>query len=330
MWAGSLPLRPPPTPARHVARFRLRFLLQEFDLPPGPTVIGRSLECNLTIEDPLVSRQHARIVIADDQATVDDMGSRNGVRVNGVQIKGPTGLRDGDRVRIGTQDFVFCRVDPAGRGHSKTTGVLRLCAKCRLPYPREMVACPNCEATEQTDEETLSGSFGAENQTAWSVQLLVEALERALTLGRVSDAERIVKRATTQVEELVAAGGVVEPKALAPLAVQAVATTLATNDPTWVLWVIDVYRRASRVPPVDVIDRVAEAATKHAGIVLGALDALLLHLGDSVRSATDGEVEALARLEQVRRAVREKAAARGEVSGAGGESDTTGEWPGPS
>jgi hypothetical protein len=306
-----------------VARYRLRFLLQEFDLALGTTVIGRSLDCNLTIEDPLVSRQHARIVVTDDDATVEDMNSRNGVRVNGVQIKGPTPVRDGDRVRIGTQDFVFCRVDPAGRGHSKTTGVLRLCAKCRLPYPREVLACPNCEATEQTDEETLSGSFGTENQTAWSVQLLVEALERAITLGRVADAERIARRATAQVEELVAAGGVVDAKALAPLAVQAVATTLASNDPTWVIWVIDIYRRTSRVPPVEVVEQIAEAATKHAGTVHGALESLLAHLSQTVRSAKDGEIEALARLEQVRSAVQESAAARDEA-------EATGEWPGPS
>ncbi|HEX3345823.1 MAG TPA: FHA domain-containing protein, partial [Polyangiaceae bacterium] len=215
-----------------MARYRLRFLLQEFDLPRGITVIGRSLDCNLTIEDPLVSRQHASIVVDDGGGSVEDMGSRNGVRVNGLQVRGSTPLRDGDRVRIGTQDFVFCRVDPAGKAHSKTTGVLRLCAKCRLPYPREMVACPNCEATEQTDEETLSGSFGTENQTAWSVQLLVEALERALTLGRLTDAERIARRATAQVEELVVAGGSIDTKALGALAVQAVGTTLATNEPT--------------------------------------------------------------------------------------------------
>ena len=306
-----------------MARYRLRFLLQEFDLALGSTVIGRSLDCTLTIEDPLVSRQHARIVIAGDEATVEDMASRNGVRVNGVQIKGATPLRDGDRVRIGTQDFVFCRVDPAGRGHSKTTGVLRLCAKCRLPYPREMLACPNCEATEQTDEETLSGSFGTENQTAWSVQLLVEALERALTLGRVADAERIARRATAQVEELAAAGGVIDAKALAALAVQAVATTLASNDPTWAIWVMDIYRRTSRVPPLEVVEHLAEAAAKHAGIVSGSLEELLMHLSQAVRSAKDGEIEALARLEQVRRAIQETAASRG-------ESETTGEWPGPS
>ena len=304
-----------------MARYRLRFLLQEFDLPRGLTVIGRSLDCNLTIEDPLVSRQHARIEVDDEGGKVEDMGSRNGVRVNGVQIRGPTPLKDGDRVRIGTQDFVFCRVDPMGKAHSKTTGVLRLCAKCRLPYPREMVACPNCEATEQTDEETLSGSFGTQNQTAWSVQLLVEALERALTLGRVGDAERIVRRATAQVEELIAAGGAIDTKALASLSTQAVATTLASNDPTWLLWVIDIYRRTDRVPPSEIVDRIAEAAPEHAGVTHGALESLLEHLGSSARRASPDDVEALTRLEQMRQLLAEKSR---------DPSDVTGEWPRPS
>jgi FHA domain len=304
-----------------VARYRLRFLLQEFDLPRGLTVIGRSLDANLTIEDPLVSRQHARITVDDDGGSVEDMSSRNGVRVNGVQIRGPAVLKDGDRVRIGTQDFVFCRVDPLGKAHSKTTGVLRLCAKCRLPYPREMAACPNCESTEQTDEETLSGAFGSENQTAWSVQLLVEALERALTLGRVGDAERIVRRATAQVEELIAAGGAIEVKAMTALSQQALATTLASNDPTWLLWVLDMYRRTDRVPPLEIVDRIAEAAPEHAGVVHGALETLLTHLGASARRAVPGDAEVLARLEQMRRLLADKSR---------DPSDVTGEWPRPS
>jgi hypothetical protein len=311
-----------------VARFRLRFLLQEFDLPRGITVIGRSLDCNLTIEDPLVSRQHASILLDDEGASVEDMGSRNGVRVNGVQIRGPTPLRDGDRVRIGTQDFVFCRVDPAGKAHSKTTGVLRLCAKCRLPYPREMVSCPNCEATEQTDEETLSGSFGSENQTAWSVQLLVEALERALTLGRVGDAERIARRATSQVEELVASGGSIDPKALGALAGQAVATTLATNDPTWLLWALDMYRRTNRIPPAEVVERVAEAATEHRTVVRGGLGTLLRHFEGSARSPSPAEVDVMARLEQLH-AVLESSPG-GSVGEASDASEVTGEWQPPS
>jgi hypothetical protein len=323
----------------------LRFLLQEFDLPRGITIIGRSLDCHLTIEDPLVSRQHARIVIDDGGACVEDMGSRNGVKVNGGTIRGSTPLQDGDRVRIGTQDFVFCRVDPAGRAHSKTTGVLRLCANCRLPYPREMVACPNCEATEQTDDDTLSGTGSLEGRNAWNVQLLVEALERALTLGRVSDAERIVRRASAQVEELVTAGASVDPKGLAALGVQAAATTLASNDPTWALWVVDVYRRTGRVPPVAVTERLAEVASKHRSLLHGALGDLVAQLGTTARTASENEVDALARLEQLRRQLDTGTSmppatpvANGPASGphradradpSASATEITGEWPRP-
>lgn len=286
-----------------MARYRLRFLLQEFDLPRGITIIGRSLDCHLTIEDPLVSRQHARIVIDDDGAYVEDMGSRNGVRVDGQIIKGPTRLADGVRLRIGTQDFLFCNVEVAGKAHSKTTGVLRLCANCRMPYPREAPSCPNCEATEQTDEDTLTGvgpSEAGHSTRAWSAQLLVEALDRALALARLQDAERILRRATAQVEEVVAAGGQVDVASLASLAERAAATTLATDDATWALWVLDIYRRTALVPPAEVVERLAEVATRHRSLVLGAITSLLEHLGARGGRPSQRSMDALTRLEQVR------------------------------
>lgn len=271
-------------------RYRLRFVLQELDLPQGGTIIGRSLDCHLTLEDPLVSRRHARIVVDETGARIEDMGSRNGVRVNGAPIRDPVVLRNGDRVRIGTQDFVFCCVDAGGRAHSRTTGQLRLCASCRLPYPRELLACPNCEATEQTDDDTLTGS-GRSTAHAWNVQLIVESLERALKLSRVADAERLVQRAIAQIEEVITTGGSLDAGALAALAVQASATTLASGDPAWAHWVIEVYGRIRRVPPLDVIERLAEVATKHAVVIRDALDHLLRRLETGPARPADGTLE---------------------------------------
>jgi FHA domain len=297
-----------------LVRYRLRFVLQELDLPQGGTIIGRSLDCHLTLEDPLVSRRHARIVVDDAGARIEDMGSRNGVRVNGAVIREPVALRNGDRVRIGTQDFVFCCVDAGGRAHSRTTGQLRLCANCRLPYPRELLACPNCEATEQTDDDTLTGS-GRAAAHAWNVQLMVESLERALRLSRLEDAERIVQRAIAQIEEVVLAGGVLDAGALAALSVQATVTTLASGDPAWAHWVLDVYGRIGRVPPLAVTERMGEVAAKHRQLVRDALDELLARLevgpSPSAGGVADGppralepvvpdDIEALARLRELR------------------------------
>jgi hypothetical protein len=278
-------------------------LLQEFDLPRGITIIGRSLDCHLTIEDPLVSRQHARIVIDDAGASVEDMGSRNGVRVDGVTIKASTPLSDGMRLRIGTQDFLFCNVDQPGKAHAKTTGVLRLCASCRMPYPREAPSCPNCESTEQTDEDTLTGvgaSEGSNAARAWSAQLLVEALDRALALQRLQDAERILRRATAQVDEAVSSGAPVDAASLSELAMRAAATTLAANDATWALWILDIYRRTALVPPAEVVERLAEVATRHRTLILAGVTALLEHLWGRMGKASQRSIDALSRLEQVR------------------------------
>jgi hypothetical protein len=240
-----------------VARYRLRFHLQEVDLQRGVTFIGRSEECEVTIEDPLVSRRHARITYEGDQVMLEDLQSRNGVKVNGKPIKGSHKLVDGDRVRIGTQDFVFCLVQLKTDRRSKTTGVLRLCAQCKAPYAREMISCPNCGAVEQTDEETLSGAFGAQSQYSWSVQLLIEALDKALGLGKVSDADRILRRATALLEERIAAGGNVQPTQLAPLAVAAEKICSEMGDPGWGAWIALFCVRAGVYPPATVTDPLA-------------------------------------------------------------------------
>ncbi len=283
-------------------RYRLRFLLQEFDLPRGVTIVGRSLDCHLTIEDPLVSREHARITIDDDGARIEDLGSRNGVRINGLIVRGPGSLHDGDRVRIGTQDFIFCHVDSGGRNHAKTTGVLRLCAKCRLPFARETIACPHCQATEQTDEGTLTTN-SEDYRATWSVQLIVEALDRALALGRLSDAERIVRRAAAQLEELTSAGGALDAQSIDSVAAKAAELALAADDPTWAHWTIDLYRRSTSVPALEVTDRLAEAAVRHPMALREPLVCLLDHLHASEVAGSHDEVEALTRLDRTSRLI---------------------------
>lgn len=224
-------------------RYRLRFLLQEFDLPKGETLIGRSAECHVTIEDPLVSRQHARILIDGEEATFEDLGSRNGVRVNGVPVKKSAPLQDGDRIRIGTQELVFCRVG-ASAISNKTTGFLRYCAHCRLPYPQELAACPACGATEQTDEEeTLSGQFGASSKHAWNVQLLLEVTERAVSLGRKEDAASMYERARSQVEERLGRGGSVFATEISDLVSTAAHVSELSEDAALLNWALKLHVR---------------------------------------------------------------------------------------
>lgn len=258
-----------------MSRFRLRFHLQEIDLRAGVTTLGRSEECEVTIEDPLVSRRHAQITVDGDEVRVIDLGSRNGVRLNGRPVEGSALLEDGDRVRIGTQDLVFTRVVPraVGGNGTRTTGVLRLCAQCKLPFARETTSCPHCGASEQTDEDTLTGNFGNESQHSWSVQLLLDAMDKALSMGRVSDADRMLRRATGLFEDRIASGGKVEPDQVAQAAVVAVAICQATKDASWGTWIPSFYARAGFYPPAKVSSRLAALVATYPEIapLVGAL-----------------------------------------------------------
>jgi pSer/pThr/pTyr-binding forkhead associated (FHA) protein len=79
----------------------LRIGHRRFVLSPGVNTIGREPNCAVCINDASVSRGHARITIKDDQATLEDLKSKNGTQVMGEAIKGPTILKDGDEVEFG-------------------------------------------------------------------------------------------------------------------------------------------------------------------------------------------------------------------------------------
>jgi pSer/pThr/pTyr-binding forkhead associated (FHA) protein len=92
----------PPTRALLVAEGRRHVI------PPGGALIGRSRECDVVLADANVSRRHAEIrPAAAGTWTIADLGSTNGVLVNGHRISGLESLRPGDRIALGTADIGF-------------------------------------------------------------------------------------------------------------------------------------------------------------------------------------------------------------------------------
>ena len=93
---------PPPQPAL------LEWDGGRYELHSSTTVIGRSSECDLRIDDPNVSRRHAEIRRAGAAYTLIDLESTNGTEVNGQRIR-ETSLMDGDEIRFGTSRIRFER-----------------------------------------------------------------------------------------------------------------------------------------------------------------------------------------------------------------------------
>jgi DNA-binding winged helix-turn-helix (wHTH) protein len=98
--------------ASSAPRFRLVLDTREVQLLEGENVIGRDPVAALWIDHPSVSRRHARIVVQQGKATLEDLKSKNGTHVNGKAAQGRVKLADGDEVRIGPETMVFRAAAP--------------------------------------------------------------------------------------------------------------------------------------------------------------------------------------------------------------------------
>jgi len=98
----------------------------------GPLVIGRADDCDLVLRDADASRHHAEVRRAGAEVEARDLGSKNGLRVNGAPRRGPVILREGDLLELGQTAL---RLEPGSAprtpGDSESPG-----GASALPPPR--------------------------------------------------------------------------------------------------------------------------------------------------------------------------------------------------
>ncbi len=86
-----------------MSSFLLKLGDMRFPVRLGETLIGRSPYCSIVLADARVSRQHTAIRLTAAGLCIEDLGSRNGTRVNGKLLREKSTLRAGDIVQIGDQ-----------------------------------------------------------------------------------------------------------------------------------------------------------------------------------------------------------------------------------
>lgn len=234
---------------------RLRYLAHDLEVPPGEFLIGRSPDCQLSLDDPLVSRRHAILVVHPDAVFIEDLASRNGILVNGKRIQSPTRVSDGDQITVGSQVMTLVGVPGSEPGHREAN-----------------TTAPNRRATHGPEVITLSGidneelaASTAESQAhpppvespdkrVSSLALIGGLAEKALAMGRAEEAERILTRSLREVLVKARAKEEVRPELAEKAAFYASRLAQATGRGLWVDFIFELYGLLGALLPAKLVD----------------------------------------------------------------------------
>jgi hypothetical protein len=238
-------------------RFRLRYQAIDFLLGEKPFVTGRESQCDLVLDDHLVSRQHASFCVLGDAVELIDLASRNGVTVNGKTIQGAVLLQPGDRVRIGSQELLLVR-EAQARPEYGTTELVR-CPTCGsfLPIGQE---CPKCRAGADAASSHAHKPRAILHADA-GVGGAVLA-DKALSLGRFEEAERLL---APRLSALLASGAPpddAEHAALKAATVYALKLAEGLHKPSWVDYPFELYAAARVLMPAETIEELYRVAAR--------------------------------------------------------------------
>jgi len=265
--------------------FRLRHLQHNFELGHGEFVIGRSAECQLALDDPLVSRKHALLIVGAEAVVIKDLSSRNGVVVNGIKIDGSRSLLDGDSITIGSQEMtlVSWQRDPSSLDRRRT-GSQTLSS---------IVPAHLKESPSEQDRDT--------SKRVDSFPLLSTLADKALALGRPEDAERILATLLSEILTSLQEGRTFNTDIVDQAALYGVRLAAGTAKGSWVDYVVELYTAVKRPCPGPLVDELHSVLRKTGNVDLAALRSYLELLRDQVSAYGPAERFLVQRIEGLER-----------------------------
>jgi class 3 adenylate cyclase len=99
----------PPEPSHHLLLPGRAGAPRSIGIVARPLVVGRLPSSDLPLTGMEVSRRHCSFELVQGLVVVTDLGSTNGTFVNGERVQGPTTLRDGAEIRVGTHTLRYIR-----------------------------------------------------------------------------------------------------------------------------------------------------------------------------------------------------------------------------
>ena len=274
-------------------RFRLRYLQHDLELNEGTFAVGRNASCQLSLDDPLVSRRHAIFELHGLAVTIEDLNSRNGVIVNGHRIDAKVSLNVGDRILIGSQELTLLAARDGAANVTGGGGVGKMTLpKMKINTPSS--AFPAISSVDSDPEPSMV-------RRADQFKLLSGVAEKALAMGKAGEAERLLASALADVIESTRAGRPLPPTLVDQAAKFSAKLATATGKGGWADYVIELYAAQKRPCPAHVIDELYNAMRKVTAVDLNRLRGYVAMLRESLPRYGPAERFLFQRLEGLER-----------------------------
>jgi len=248
-------------------KYVLRYNQQELELPVGEFLIGRAATCQLSLDDPLVSRNHAALMVSQDGVVLEDLGSRNGVKVNGQRISGSHKLINGDVISIGSQELRYV---------------------IRRDVPSDtlvQVSTANSPATQRVATFGLMGILA----------------DKALALGKGEEAERLIAPLLQQYLGDLEGGRKAEAETLQRACDYALRIAATTSSGEWLDYIFRAYATTRKPCPAELVDQLYDVLRKVKSPTLTALRSYLAVLRSEASELGPAERFLVGRLEGLER-----------------------------
>ena len=198
----------------------------------GEIVVGRATDCDIVLDDALVSRHHAKVTVRREGVFVEDLLSANGVYVNGMRVPRMQKLYDGDRILLATRELSVFEL----RSDSYPPSEARL---TRDPLP----PVGSAAVTGQANPFSVIGSMA----------------EKMIDAGRITDAEHVLEEHMSTVLDGARSALVVPDNVSESAAHYALRFAVLRRHGRWVDYAVELYMRARRAMPGPVVDDLCEA-----------------------------------------------------------------------
>jgi hypothetical protein len=283
-----------------------RYFLQYGDdvvipLRESPVTIGRSATCDLVLNDGLISRRHASVSVTDEGVVVEDLGSINGVFVDGHRIPGRWVMHADGWVTIAGHHVRIFRSDKLQVSDRNALTA----ARHDFTETAESAARASAHAVPERFEEAQGAaeveSYSEATRRGNVIVLLGPVVDKMLAAGQAQEAAALFGARLRAVLADAQRTRRIELESLTPAGQYAVKLAAATGQPEWVDYIFELYLIAVRPPPVEIVDELHNLIRRLPPIKLGALRQLLGVLDQRASQLSASERFALQRLRGLER-----------------------------